>query len=109
MEKKVKPVQARSQKTRDELLLGDKIDDLMVKIGVKWLHQNVCNVLAMASDTKDYAYHDYPKSMLVIVLPFSSALILKLAFTTLKKHPEECKQTRIDIDRRLSRIIKEWQ
>lgn len=278
------------------LMLGDKIDDLMVKIGVKWLHQNGCNVLAMASDTKDYAYHDYPiesfekainvlksrgnvkfgmigasttamislaaasyipeitltialspsdfimegfyrdgldgarerpgdrestlsyrgkslpflpyayrhpeywqklsdeakrrgdmaaardmfdlseqlcpltedmkikvekikgtlvlvgaqddslwdtcryidrmterlnaaphqcrvakltyqygshfvfpQSMLEIVLPFGSTLLLKLAFTTLKKHPEECKQTRIDIDRRLSRIIKEWQ
>ncbi len=42
------------------LMLGDKIDDLMVKMGVKWLHRNGCNVLAMASDTKDYAYHDYP-------------------------------------------------
>ena len=42
------------------LMLGDRIDDLMVKMGVKWLHKNGCNVLTMASDTKDYAYHDYP-------------------------------------------------
>lgn len=42
------------------LMLGDKIDDLMVKIGVRWLQKNGCNVMAMASDTKDYAYHDYP-------------------------------------------------
>jgi hypothetical protein len=42
------------------LMLGDKIDDLMVKTGVRWLHRNGCNVMAMASDTKDYAYHDYP-------------------------------------------------
>ncbi|MBR3045663.1 MAG: acyl-CoA thioester hydrolase [Oscillospiraceae bacterium] len=42
------------------LMLGDKIDDLMVKMGVKWLHRNGCNVLTMASDTKDYSYHDYP-------------------------------------------------
>jgi hypothetical protein len=42
------------------LMLGDRIDDLMVKMGVKWLHRNGCNVLTMASDTKDYAYHDYP-------------------------------------------------
>jgi hypothetical protein len=42
------------------LMLGDKIDDLMVKMGVKWLHRHGCNVIAIASDTKDYAYHDYP-------------------------------------------------
>lgn len=42
------------------LMLGDKIDDLMVKMGVKWLHRNGCNVMTMASDTNDYAYHEYP-------------------------------------------------
>ena len=42
------------------LMLGDKVDDLMVKAGVKWLHKNGCNVLAVTSDTKDYAFHDYP-------------------------------------------------
>ena len=42
------------------LMLGDGIDDLGVKMGVKWLHRNGCNVLTMASDTNDYAYHDYP-------------------------------------------------
>ena len=42
------------------LMLGDRIDDLMVKTGVRWLHRNGCNVMTMASDTRDYAYHDYP-------------------------------------------------
>ena len=42
------------------LMFGDNIDDLMMKMGVKWLHRNGCNVMTMASDTKDYAYHDYP-------------------------------------------------
>lgn len=42
------------------LMLGDRIDDLMVKMGVKWLHKNGCNVMAMSSESKDYAYHDYP-------------------------------------------------
>ena len=42
------------------LMLGDKIDDSMVTMGVKWLHKNGCNVMAMSSDTGDYAYHDYP-------------------------------------------------
>ena len=53
----------KNPKTCDKgviLMLGDKIDDLMVKMAVKWLHRNGCNVLAMASDTRDYSYHDYP-------------------------------------------------
>ncbi len=42
------------------LMLGDKVDDLMVKTGVKWLHRLGCNAMAMSSETRDYAYHDYP-------------------------------------------------
>ena len=42
------------------LMLGDNIDDLMVKMGVKWLHKNGCNVMTYATETKDYAWHDQP-------------------------------------------------
>ena len=42
------------------LMLGDRIDDTMVKMGVRWLHRNGCNVMAMATETRDYAYHEYP-------------------------------------------------
>ena len=42
------------------LMLGDKADDLMVKMGVKWLHRNGCNVLACATESKDYSWHDQP-------------------------------------------------
>ena len=41
------------------LMLGDKIDDNMVKTGAKWLHRQGCNVLTMAPETNDYAFHDY--------------------------------------------------
>jgi hypothetical protein len=41
------------------LMLGDKIDDAMVKMGVKWLHGQGCNVLTMAPETKDYAFHNF--------------------------------------------------
>lgn len=41
------------------LMLGDRVDDLMVKTGVKWFHERECNVMAMAPDTKDYAFHNY--------------------------------------------------
>ncbi|MBQ8978845.1 MAG: acyl-CoA thioester hydrolase [Oscillospiraceae bacterium] len=42
------------------LMLGDNIDDLMAKMGVKWLHSNGCNVMTYATSTKDYAWHDQP-------------------------------------------------
>ena len=41
------------------LMLGDKLDDMMVKMGVKWLHDQACNVLTMTSETEDYAFHDF--------------------------------------------------
>ena len=41
------------------LMLGDKIDDMMVRMGVKRLHRLGCNVLAMAPETNDYAFHNY--------------------------------------------------
>ena len=50
----------------------------------------------------------FPQSMLEIVLPIGSTLLLKLAFKTLKEHPDACRQTRIDIDKRLRRIIQGW-
>lgn len=59
--------------------------------------------------TYEYGSHFvFPQSMLEIVLPFGSSFLLRFTFKTLKDHPKECKKTRIDIDRRLSRIISEW-
>ncbi len=49
-----------------------------------------------------------PQSMLETILPFGSSLILRFTFKTLREHPAECKNTRIDIDRKLRRIIKDW-
>ena len=63
----------------------------------------------VAKLTYEYGSHFvFPQSMLEIVLPFGSSFLLRFAFKTLKDHPKECKKTRIDIDRRLSRIISEW-
>ena len=41
-------------------MLGDSSDDHMVKSGVKWLHGQGCNVMAMSPGKKDYGHHDYP-------------------------------------------------
>ena len=42
------------------LMLGDDIDDLLAKAGVKWLHDQKCNVLTMAPAKHDYGHHEYP-------------------------------------------------
>lgn len=37
------------------------------------------------------------------------AFEIKLAFKAAKEFPKECKQTRVDIDRRVVEVIKEWK
>lgn len=50
----------------------------------------------------------FPESMLRIMLPVGSGLIVRLAFRAGRKYPRECKAARMDIDRRLSKIIRTW-
>lgn len=50
----------------------------------------------------------FPESMLRIIMPVGSALIVRLAFRAARKYPKECKATRMDIDRKLSEIIRTW-
>ena len=47
--------------------------------------------------------------MLTTMLPVGSALFVKLAFSAAKKYPRECKTARIDIDRRMTRVICDWR
>ena len=51
----------------------------------------------------------FPDGMLKTMLPVGSALFVKLAFSAAKKYPKECKAARIDIDRRMTRVICDWR
>lgn len=51
----------------------------------------------------------FPETMLKIMLPIASSLFVKMCFVSAKKHPQECKKTRLDIDYRLKKAIKEWR
>lgn len=42
------------------LMLGDSIDDMMAKAGVKWSHDLGFNVMTMSPAKKDYGHHNYP-------------------------------------------------
>ena len=50
----------------------------------------------------------FPESLLKKIFPIGSGLLLKVMFKAAKEFPKECKETRIDIDKRLSKVIKEW-
>ena len=47
--------------------------------------------------------------MLKTMFPVGSALFVKLAFSAAKKYPRECKTARVDIDRRMTRVICDWR
>ena len=51
----------------------------------------------------------FPEGMLKIMLPVGSGLFVKLAFQAAKKYPKECRQTRIDIEKRMCRVLAEWK
>ena len=50
----------------------------------------------------------FPESMLKIMLPVGSALLVSIMFKAGKDYPKECRETRIDIDRRLQKALREW-
>lgn len=50
----------------------------------------------------------FPQSMLKKMLPVGSSLLVGLMFDAGKRYARECRETRIDIDRRLDAILKAW-
>ena len=50
----------------------------------------------------------FPQSMLTTMLPVGSGLLIRLMFKAGRQYPRECKQTRMDIDQKLSHAIAEW-
>ena len=50
----------------------------------------------------------FPQSMLKMMLPVGSGLLVSFMFRAGKEHKKECLETRIDIDRRLRSALAEW-
>lgn len=51
----------------------------------------------------------FPEGMLKTILPIGFGLFMKLAFRAAKQFPEACRQTRMDIDRRITAAIQAWR
>lgn len=66
------------------------------------------------SDFEDWIYEHgthfaFPESLLKMMLPIGSSLLVSLMFIDGRKYKKECRQTRIDIDDRLKKAIDEWR
>ena len=51
----------------------------------------------------------FPESMLKKMLPVGASLLVRIMFRAGKQYPKECRETRIDIDRRLRQVFLNWQ
>ena len=104
-------------------MLGDSSEDRMAKSGAKWLNQQGIHVMAMSPDKKDYSHHNYPLERFGMAIAFMKAqgceklgvvgasttgLLVSFMFKAGKDHPKECRETRVDIDRRLKKALAEW-
>ena len=50
----------------------------------------------------------FPESMLKMMLPIGSELLVSFMFKAGKEKRRECRETRIDIDKRLKKVLGEW-
>lgn len=50
----------------------------------------------------------FPEGMLKIMLPVFSGIFVKIAFQAARKYPKECRETRIDIDQKIRKTVREW-
>ena len=51
----------------------------------------------------------FPEGMIKQMIPIGSSLLIKLCFKDAKQYPKECRETRMDIDKRVSNAISEWR
>jgi len=54
-------------------------------------------------------HYVFPEGMMKTMLPLGSGLFVRMAFAAAKQFPKECRQTRLDIDRRVTSAIREWK
>lgn len=50
----------------------------------------------------------FPEGMLKTMIPVFSGMFVKMAFKAAREYPKECKETRLDIDRRVRKTIQKW-
>lgn len=95
------------------LMIGAEDDSLWnagryVKRAEKRLSEKPHDCEVEALVYKHGTHFVFPESLLKKIFPIGSGLLLKMMFRAAKEYPEECKQTRIDIDRKMVKTIEDW-
>lgn len=103
------------EKIKGELLLIGAEDDVLWDTA-KYIRRMDSRLQSLEHDCeyetlvyKFGTHFVFPETMLKTMLPIGSSLFVKMCFVSAKKHPQECKKTRVDIDNHLSKAIKEWR
>ena len=50
----------------------------------------------------------FPESMLKMMIPVGGSILVGAAFQAGRKYPNECRETRLDIDRKLRYVLRRW-
>ena len=58
---------------------------------------------------KHGTHYVFPQTLIKKLFPIGSGLLIKLMFKAARDYPKECKETRIDIDKKIVNTIKEWK
>lgn len=95
------------------LLIGAEDDSLWeaaryVRRAEKRLNSKPHDCHAQFITYKHGTHFVFPESLLKKIFPVGAGLLLKMMFKAAKEFPKECKETRIDIDKRASEAIKGW-
>lgn len=102
------------EKIKGELLLIGAEDDSLweaaryVRRAEKRLNSKPHDCHAQFITYKHGTHFVFPESLLKKIFPVGAGLLSKMMFKAAKEFPKECKETRIDIDKRISEAIKEW-
>ena len=103
------------EKIQGKLLLIGADDDVLWDTG-KYIRRmekrlsekpHTCQLEAVVY--KHGTHFVFPEGMLKTMLPVGSGLFLKWAFREARQYPKECRQTRMDIEKRMRRAIAQWK
>ena len=50
----------------------------------------------------------FPETLIKLLVPGFSKFVMKFIFKSAKEYADECRQTRIDIDLKLRKVMREW-
>lgn len=107
----------------DEMIKVENIKGQLVIVGAKddALWDTVKYIERMKERLKKYNHNAeiliydhgthfvFPQGMMKIMLPVGSNLFVSMAFKAAREYPKQCKQTRIDLENKITKVIADWK